>query len=257
MVKFQEAALDRTFAALSDPTRRALVMRLAAEPDVSVSELAAPFAMSLPAVMKHLDVLSDAGLVSRAKTGRVVACRLDAEPMRDAFEWLNRYEKFWSERLSSLAAFLEEEEEVMSTQAATKPSLTLKRRFKAPPAKVFAAWTEPEKIKRWFGPGRVKGTHAEFDLRVGGTLSWRPAPGGEDHDVGGVMREVVPARKLVYTWAWASTPERESLVTVEFKPEGDGTLLTLTHAQFFDEDARDRHQQGWTGALDKLEKFVA
>ena len=110
MVKFSDAALDRTFAALSDPTRRALVMRLAAEPDVSVSELAAPFAMSLPAVMKHLDVLSDAGLVSRAKTGRVVACRLDAEPMRDAFEWLNRYEKFWSERLSNLAAFLEEEE---------------------------------------------------------------------------------------------------------------------------------------------------
>src|ERR1700733_6390808 len=110
MVKFPEPALDRTFAALSDPTRRALVMRLAAAPDLSVSELAAPFRMSLPAVMKHLGVLSDAGLVAREKTGRVVACRLDAEPMREAFEWLNRYEKFWSERLSSLAAFLEEEE---------------------------------------------------------------------------------------------------------------------------------------------------
>jgi len=111
MVKFSDAALDRTFAALADPTRRALVMRLAAAPDLSVSELAAPFAMSLPAVIKHLHVLSDAGLVERNKTGRVVACRLDAEPMRDAFEWLNRYEKFWSGRLSSLAAFLEEEEE--------------------------------------------------------------------------------------------------------------------------------------------------
>src|ERR1700722_6404238 len=110
MVKVSSAALDRTFSALADPTRRALVMRLAAEPDLSISELAAPFAVSLPAIMKHLDVLSDAGLVARAKTGRVVACRLDAEPMRDAFEWLNRYEKFWSERLSSLAAFLEEEE---------------------------------------------------------------------------------------------------------------------------------------------------
>jgi DNA-binding transcriptional ArsR family regulator len=109
MVKFSAAPLDRTFAALSDATRRALVMRLAQQPGLSVSELAAPFAMSLPAVMKHLDVLSDAGLVKRAKAGRTVACRLDAEPMRDAFEWLNRYEKFWSERLSSLAAFLEEE----------------------------------------------------------------------------------------------------------------------------------------------------
>jgi DNA-binding transcriptional ArsR family regulator len=109
MVKFYTAPLDRTFAALSDATRRALVMRLAQQPGLSVSELAAPFAISLPAVMKHLDVLSDAGLVKRSKVGRTVACRLDAEPMRDAFEWLNRYEKFWSDRLSSLAAFLEEE----------------------------------------------------------------------------------------------------------------------------------------------------
>jgi hypothetical protein len=66
--------------------------------------------MSLPAVMKHLNVLSDAGLVDRTKTGRTVACRLDAEPMRDAFEWLNRYEKFWTEQLDRLAAFLGEEE---------------------------------------------------------------------------------------------------------------------------------------------------
>ena len=110
MVKVSGSPLDRTFAALADPTRRALVMRLAAAPDLSVSELAAPFKMSLPAVMKHLGVLSDAGLVGRSKTGRTVACRLDAEPMRDAFDWLNRYQKFWSERLDRLAAFLEEEE---------------------------------------------------------------------------------------------------------------------------------------------------
>jgi len=110
MVKLYAEPLDRTFAALSDPTRRALVMRLAQEPGLSVSELASPFDVSLPAIMKHLDVLSDAGLIARNKTGRTVACRLDAEPMREAFEWLNRYEQFWSERLNSLAAFLEEEE---------------------------------------------------------------------------------------------------------------------------------------------------
>src|SRR5580700_7444663 len=122
MVNLQNSPLDRTFAALSDPTRRALVMRLAEQPDISVTELAAPFSMSLPAIMKHLAVLSDAGLVERSKTGRVVACRLDAEPMRDAFEWLNRYEKFWSERLNSLAAFLEEEESCPPKQSPSRVS---------------------------------------------------------------------------------------------------------------------------------------
>ena len=74
---------------------------------------------------------------------------------------------------------------------------------------------------------------------------------------GTIYREMVPNEKLVFTWAWKSTPERESLVTVTLKPDGAGTLLTLLHEQFFDADARDRHQQGWGGAIDKLEKLFA
>src|SRR5246127_3799892 len=109
MVKHQDATLDRTFAALADPTRRALLARLQARDTISVSELAQPFRMSLPAVMKHLDELSDAGLVAREKTGRVVACRLIAKPMEQAMQWLNRYQRFWSENLDRLAAFVEED----------------------------------------------------------------------------------------------------------------------------------------------------
>src|SRR3954465_11997993 len=109
MVKFQEAVLDRTFAALSDPTRRALLARLGSRESLSVSELAGPFSMSLPAIMKHLDVLSDAGLIAREKTGRTVACRLTAQPMEQAMNWLNRYAQFWSETFDRLAAFVEEE----------------------------------------------------------------------------------------------------------------------------------------------------
>lgn len=109
MVKYIDQALDQTFAALADPTRRALLARLSSRDSVSVSELAQPFAMSLPAIMKHLDVLSDAGLVAREKTGRVVACRLTATPMRQAMDWLSRYQRFWSESLDRLAAFVEED----------------------------------------------------------------------------------------------------------------------------------------------------
>jgi len=109
MVYYRSGTLDRTFAALADPTRRAMLMRLSETESVSVSELAGPFAMSLPAVMKHLDVLSDAGLVTRNKTGRIVACQLRAAPMEEATEWLNRYQRFWTEKLDNLAAFLEKD----------------------------------------------------------------------------------------------------------------------------------------------------
>jgi DNA-binding transcriptional ArsR family regulator len=113
MVKYQTTIandpLDRTFAALADPTRRALLARLSDQHDLSISALAEPFAMSLPAVMKHLDVLSDAGLITRSKTGRTVACRLAPGPMEEAMQWLTHYQRFWTEQLDRLAAFVEEE----------------------------------------------------------------------------------------------------------------------------------------------------
>jgi uncharacterized protein YndB with AHSA1/START domain len=140
----------------------------------------------------------------------------------------------------------------------TKPSLTLKRRLNAPPAKVYEAWTDPEKLMRWFGPAQAETLRAETDVRVGGRFRIvMRGPDGEEHDVSGVYREVVASEKLVFTWAWRTTPERESLVTVMFKGDGGGTMLTLTHEQFFDEPARDRHRSGWSGTLDKLEAYFA
>jgi DNA-binding transcriptional ArsR family regulator len=87
--------LDRTFAALADPTRRAILARLERRDGASVSELAKPFAIKLPAVMKHLDILDGAGLITRSKAGRVVTVRLSSEPIREATNWLLRYERFW------------------------------------------------------------------------------------------------------------------------------------------------------------------
>jgi DNA-binding transcriptional ArsR family regulator len=102
------AALDRVFAALADPTRRALIAQLAEVETLSISELARPMPMSLPAVMKHLGVLESAGLITRRKTGRTVHCRLTAGPMETAQQWLERYARFWSESLDRLAAAVEQ-----------------------------------------------------------------------------------------------------------------------------------------------------
>ena len=134
-----------------------------------------------------------------------------------------------------------------AVSAPVKPSLTLKRRLNAAPEKVFAAWTKPETLARWFGPIECTSIEARIDLKVGGRY----------HITMIVPGEIVPNEKLVFTWHWKTTPERESLVTVTLKPDGDGTLLTLLHEMFFDEDARDRHSKGWTGTLDKLEKLLA
>ena len=99
--------LDTTFAALSDPTRRAIISKLA-EGEVPIMELASPFDMSLPAVSKHIRVLEKAGLVVRTKQGRVHTCRLNARPLREAAKWLAFYQQFWDARLDSLADFLED-----------------------------------------------------------------------------------------------------------------------------------------------------
>jgi DNA-binding transcriptional ArsR family regulator len=117
--------LDLAFAALADPTRRAIVDRLADETELAVTEIAAPFAVSLPAVMKHLDVLARAKLIERNKTGRTVRCRLKPEPMETAMLWLARYERFWTEQLDRLAAFVEEDkcspDQASPSSAASKP----------------------------------------------------------------------------------------------------------------------------------------
>ncbi|MDI1347558.1 MAG: transcriptional regulator [Pseudolabrys sp.] len=89
---------------------------------ISISELAKPFAMSLPAIMKHLDVLAGAGLVARAKNGRIVSCRLEAGPMQEANDWLNRYQRFWNHRLDQLTAFLEEDECPTPSPSQASPS---------------------------------------------------------------------------------------------------------------------------------------
>jgi uncharacterized protein YndB with AHSA1/START domain len=140
-----------------------------------------------------------------------------------------------------------------------KPSLALNRSYPVGPEKVWRAWTDPEALKRWWGPGPDEPVSlAQLDVRVGGRFRIVfGGPQGNDHEVQGVYREVVPNRKLVFTWSWPrTTPERESVVTIVFKAAGSGTELDFRHEQLFDQSVRDGHKRGWTGALDKLEHYL-
>ena len=107
MVKYQSASLNATFAALSDPTRRSILARLA-RGESCVTELAEPHDMSLPAISKHLRVLEDAGLLKREKDGRVHRCQLNARPMRQASKWIAQYQRFWEGQFDSLEKYLNE-----------------------------------------------------------------------------------------------------------------------------------------------------
>jgi DNA-binding transcriptional ArsR family regulator len=106
MVKYSGRTLDRTFAALADPTRRRILAHLA-RGDRCVTDLARPHAMSLPAVSKHLRVLERAGLLRRRRYGRIHQLKLEAKPMRQAVRWIEEYRKFWEGSLDRLAAYLE------------------------------------------------------------------------------------------------------------------------------------------------------
>jgi DNA-binding transcriptional ArsR family regulator len=105
MVNYKQEQLDHAFAALADPTRRAMVARLA-QGEATVGDLAAPHAMSLPAVSKHLKVLERAGLVARRKDGRVHHCRLEPAPLLDAVAWIESHRRFWEARLDALDDYL-------------------------------------------------------------------------------------------------------------------------------------------------------
>jgi len=102
--------LDLVFAALADPTRRAILARLA-ESEATVGDLARPFEISRPAISKHLRVLERAGLVRRARDGRLSRCGLDATPMRDAAEWVETYRVFWESQLAALSRYLEKQKD--------------------------------------------------------------------------------------------------------------------------------------------------
>ena len=146
-------------------------------------------------------------------------------------------------------------------QQTAKQSLEIKRVIKAPRDQVYAAWTDLEQLKQWFGPENVQTRALIADARVGGEFRWDLTNSeGEEMTMIGEYRELQPGRKIVFTWQWQDDEDWEnhiSVVTVELDDAGGGTELRLTHEQLPNEESRDGHTRGWDSALDKLEKFFS
>ena len=140
----------------------------------------------------------------------------------------------------------------------TETTLQIKRTFKASRERVFQAWTRPEEMTHWCAPSEDFSTNAEVDLRVGGKyrIEMQHA-NGSVHTAIGEYREVQPPAKLVYTWSWEDGSMEDTLVTVEFRDLGTETEVILTHDFFPNSEWRDKHSQGWTGCLGRLEKRLA
>ena len=136
--------------------------------------------------------------------------------------------------------------------------LNLRRVIRAPREDVFAAWTEPELLKQWWGPGPVTCPEAEVDLREGG--GYRIAnrePDGKIIWISGTFERVRAPEELIYTWRVGDAEGEPTLVTVAFLPHAEGTELVLKHERFAVEAVRDMHLQGWNGCIDKLEAMLA
>jgi uncharacterized protein YndB with AHSA1/START domain len=140
----------------------------------------------------------------------------------------------------------------------TLVALKISRTFPAPRERVFRAWTEAEALKSWFAPSEQFVTRIPLlEVRVGGYYRIKMEIEGKTHTVTGSYREVSPPRKLVFTWKWETEPQHgDSLVTIEFLERGGKTEVILTHERLPSETARDEHQKGWTGCLDRLGNFV-
>ena len=147
----------------------------------------------------------------------------------------------------------------MTTKAANKTSLEIKRVINAPRSRVYAAWTDPAQLKEWWGHEGVETRNFAADARVDGKYRWDLVnQEGEEMSVFGEYRELVPGKKIVFTWQWdddEAWKNVSSVVTVELSDRDGGTEICLRHEQLPSTESRDRHNEGWSSVLDRLEKF--
>jgi uncharacterized protein YndB with AHSA1/START domain/DNA-binding transcriptional ArsR family regulator len=200
--------LTATFAALADPTRRAILARLALG-ESSVNELAKPFAMSLPAVSKHLKVLERSGLITCGRCAQWRPCRLRARPLREASEWVGGYRRFWEESFRPSRVLHHRTKENgkspypkknKNQEPESDREIVISRIVDAPRELVWRAMTDPKHVVNWWGPRGFTTTIQEMDVRLGGT--WKHVmhgPDGIDYPNRSTFTEVVMPERIVFS----------------------------------------------------------
>lgn len=246
------AQLDRTFQALADPVRLAIVERLEVG-DVSVSGLSAPLPISLQAVSKHIGVLERAGLVVRLPRGRERVVHLEPTALTRAASWMEarrhnletRYQ-----RLDGLLADLQEERMTKTThERSSAQSLVHRRRFAAAPELVQRAHTDPELFRRWVGPRDSTMRLDSFNAVTGGRFDYTVELGGSWR-FWGSYHEVREGR-IVHTWEFEQEPGRPSLEILEFHAHPEGCELVVTSVFASVQDCEDMIQSGLDGGMDE------
>ena len=149
----------------------------------------------------------------------------------------------------------------MNGKIAEKTSLEIVRFINVPADRVYEAWTDPAQLRQWFGPENVRTRNITADVRVGGKYRWDlTSPEGEEMSAFGEYKELVPGKRIVFTWRWdddEAWENRTSVVTIKLFERPGGTELRFTHEQLPSEESRDRHNDGWNSLLDRLEQFFS
>lgn len=227
MVERSGADLDEVFRALAHPTRRDMLQRLRAG-ERSVSELGAPYAMSLEAASKHVRVLERADLVRRTVRGRRHLCRLHPQPLAELRAWLDHYQRFWDQRLEALEAALRSDQGEEPTMTDEDLTVSVSRELDVTPERAFDAWLDPGMVEHWFAPGLGPMTRVEIDARVGGAFHLDQRRGEEVARHWGRYLEIDRPRRLAFTWS-VDGADGEDVVTIDIEPLERGCRVTVSH----------------------------
>ena len=234
--------LDRVFAALADPTRRAILARLA-DGEATVNELVAPFGFSQPTISKHLKVLEGAGLVSRGRAAQFRPVRLNAAPLQRGRRLARRLRAVLGGEPGSSRRVRESDasgrRSVMQASAVknepeSEREVTITRVYDAPARLLFEAYSKPEHMMKWFGPKGWPLTLCEMDFRVGGRFRFAmTGPSGKQNTpFGGEYLEIVPNKKIVYDNGFETKGAGRMVVTVTYDEIGGGKTRLTIHTLF-------------------------